>query len=394
MKKTAFNKRESRKQLVLLAVLLILVMGGITSYVGYRNHGASEQVTVTKKPPSNKLHLPSSSSQLSFIRVEPLVAVPLPLSEPLNARLALAEDLTARVFAPIAGRVLELKASAGDPVKAGQPLAILDAPDFGQFVTDVQKAEVDASQKNKALNRATLLYEGEAIAKKDLESAEADFRSAQAELVRARLRLQNLTAGGQRIEGERMHLRAPLSGVVVDRQANPGTEVRPDAAVPLFVVSDLKRLWIYVDLPERLSPRVKVGDVIQFSTDAFPDRQMSATVDRIAAVVDPTTRRITVKATVQNTALELKPDMFALTYIVDQSDQRVLRIPTGAVLTQGLKSQVFVKTGPEDFERREVGLLRQDARYAYLKVDSNLKAGDQIVVKGALLLASEMAQGE
>jgi len=343
---------------------------------------------------SSRLRLPEEAGQLAFLKLETLVTAALPASEPMNARLALADDLTARIFPPLAGRVIALQASIGDTVKAGAPLAIVDAPDFGQAIADLRKAEADSSQKSKALSRAEILFQGDALARRDLESAEADAHASKAEAERARLRLANLAPAGSKIEGQRLVLRAPLAGIIVDRQANPGTEVRPDAANSLFVISDLRRLWLNIDLPEKATAFARPGETVHFTVDAYPGFDFAGRVERVGAMVDSATRRVPVRAVVDNSDGRLKPEMFARATLSAPDAPQVVRLPVGALLTGGLSTHVFVQVGPRDFERRVVAIARQDAEFAYLTPESAVKAGEIVVVRGAMLLASELAQGE
>lgn len=380
------------RRLAFLALALLVATAGVTAWRS--SHSSPALPEGKARTPANRVLLSEEAGQLAFLKLEPAGQVALPASEPMNARLALDDDLTARIFPPLAGRLLNLLAAIGDPVKAGAPLAVLDAPDFGQAIADLRKAEADSAQKRKALARAQTLFEGEALARRDLEAAEADTHAAQAEAERARLRLANLSPAGSRIEGQRLVLRAPLAGVVVDRQANPGTEVRPDAANPLFVISDLRRLWLYIDLPEKAAALARPGETVHFTVDAYPGSDFSACVERVGAMVDPATRRIPVRALVDNAEGRLKPEMYARATLSAPGAAEVIRLPVGALLTGGLGSHLFVQVGPREFERRAVSIARQDAEFAYLAPESALKPGDKVVVRGALLLASELAQGE
>lgn len=375
-----------------LALCLLVAMAGMT--VWHNSHSKPAAADAKPRLPANRLALADDAAQLAFLKLEAAATAPLPASEPMNARLVLADDLTARIFPAVGGRVVSLQAAIGDTVKAGAALAVLDAPDFGQAIADLRKAEADGAQKKKALVRATALYEGEALARRDLEAAEADAQAAAAEAERARLRLANLAPAGSRIEGQRLVLRAPLPGIVVDRQANPGTEVRPDAANPLFVISDLKRLWLTIDLPEKAAAHAKVGEAVNFTVDAYPGVDFSARVDKVGVLVDPATRRIPVRAVVDNADGRLKPEMYARATVSAADAAQVIRLPVGALLTGGLNAHLFVQVGPREFERRPVTVARQDAEFAYLAPESAVKPGDKVVVRGALLLASELAQGE
>ena len=374
------------------ALICAIAIGGVTAW--HAGHPKVPSAEPRPRAPANHLVLPEDAGQLAFLKLQTVAAGVLPASEPMNARLVLAEDVTARIFPPLAGRVLTLQAAIGDSLKAGAPLAIIDAPDFGQAIADLRKAEVDTTQKKKALSRAQMLFAGEALARRDLEAAEADASASVAEAERARLRVANLASNGARIEGQRLVLRAPLAGVVVDRQANPGTEVRPDSENPLFIISDLRHLWLTIDLPEKAAALAHPGEAVNFTIDAYPGSDFSARVERVGAMVDPATRRISVRAAVDNADGRLKPEMFARATLSAPDAPRAVRLPVSALLTGGLAAHVFVQVGPREFERRRVSIARQDAEFAYLTGDSPVKAGEVVVVRGAMLLASELAQGE
>ncbi|MCH2221526.1 MAG: efflux RND transporter periplasmic adaptor subunit, partial [Dechloromonas sp.] len=273
----------ARGALIVIAALALGAAGASLWHARSPRPGAPPE---KPRAPANHLRLPEDAGQLAFLKLETVSLAALPASEPMNARLTVADDLTARIFPPLAGRVVSLQASIGDSVKPGAQLAVLDAPDFGQAIADLRKAEADSNQKHKALNRAQILFQGEALARRDLEAAEADAQSASAEAERARLRLANLAPAGGKIEGQRLVLRAPLAGIVVDRQANPGTEVRPDAPNPLFVISDLRRLWLNIDLPENAAALAKAGETVSFTLDAYPGVDFTGQVDRVGASVD------------------------------------------------------------------------------------------------------------
>ena len=331
-----------------------------------------------------------ASAQLSAISVKRVEVFPVPLAEPLNGRVTFNETSTARVSSPISGRVVALKAQPGDAVKAGDALAMLDSPDLAAAVADSRKAEADEARKRSALDRARALYEGQVLAKKDLESAQADFAQAHAETARAALRLHNLAPGGGG-EESRYVLRAPISGVVVDRQANPGMEVRPDLPNPLYVITDPARLWVLIDLPERDLAKVAPGQPVSVEVDAWPGERFRARIDRIGMVLDPATRRVPVRCAVANPQGKLKPEMYARVTLLADENRRAIRVPNTALVTEGLYSYVFVERSPGVFARRRVALGVQDRDYSYL--ESGIDAGERIVVAGSVLLNSELESG-
>ncbi len=337
---------------------------------------------------SNQIRYAPHSPQLAYLQVMSAPAFPEPLIEALNARIAYDENVTARVSSPVNGRVIKIGAQAGDAVRAGQPLLWLDAPEYSSAIADQSKAQADLRQKQAVFARAKSLYEGEVLARKDLESSQADLALSEAENVRARQRLNNLTQGLASDMGKYV-LRAPLNGVVAERKANPGSEVRSDAPDPLFVVTDPTHLWIIIDVPEKYIGKVSVGQKVEVEVDAFPGADFLGQIASIGEVLDPATRRIQVRCTISNPQRRLKPEMYArVTPIVDES-RKLVKIPNGAIITEGLYSFVFVEKEPGLFERRRVALGLQGREESYVK--EGLNEGERIVGTGALLLNAELA---
>src|SRR5207302_112356 len=125
----------------------------------------------------------------------------------------------------------------GAAVRAGQPLAEMASPDFGQAQADARKAQADLALATKSLERAHDLNSHGVLSTKDLQQAQADHAKARAEADRAHERLR---VYGQSADAGTFTLKSPISGTVVERNLNPGQELRSDTsgAPPLFVISD------------------------------------------------------------------------------------------------------------------------------------------------------------
>jgi membrane fusion protein, heavy metal efflux system len=324
------------------------------------------------------------SPDLDSLQIVPAQSGPLPVSADLNARLAVNEDITGRVGAPVAGRVTAVLADIGTPVRAGQALARMDAPDLAQARADLLKAGADADLKRRAAERAKTLFDGDAIARRDLEGANADAQSANAELVRAQLRLRNLGGGG----GTDLALTSPVAGYVLDRAVQDGQQLTAGQG-PLFTVTDPKKLWLIVDVPESAIARARVGEDIQFEVNAFPGRRFTGHITRIGLAVDPATRRVQVRAEVPNPDLALKPEMFARARFITDDGETAIKVPNAALFEQGLKSYVFRVEAPGKFRRIAVTVGERGEASSY--VTGGLKDGDRIVGEGALLLNAQLA---
>ena len=374
-------------------VVVVVALMVAAYYAGTTRTGsapAAEATPATAAKTPNVLKFDAGAPQLAALRIAAAEEAPLPVAEPLNGRIAYNEDATARISSPVAGRITSLKAVPGDRVAKGALLATIDAPDLAAAVADLRKAESDELRKKLAMERAQKLFDAEVVPRKDLETAAADQAAARAETGRARLRLHNLAP--EPGAGSGLALRSPISGVVADRKANPSMEVQPGMAEPLFVVTDLTRLWVLVDLPERYLSKVSTGLDVTVAVDAYPGETFRARVARIGQVMDPVSRRVQVRCDLPNPEGVLKPEMFARVSLLTRDGRQALRVPGSALVTEGLFSYVFVESATGTFTRRKVDLSVQDREYAYL--GGGITRGERVVVSGALLLQSELAAAQ
>lgn len=379
------------RQLLILILVTILVF--VASYWGWTRLHSSRLETRREPPPvqssADELRFAANAPQLSFLKIKMVETFPEPLVEPLNGRIAYNDNYTARVFSPVAGRVIKIPAEIGMPVKNGDALLVLDSPDFALALADLEKAKADLLRKQEIHERARQLLEIKGIALREVETAAADWQQAKAEFLRAKARLKNLNAEASAAGGQFV-LRAPLAGVVSERQVNAGSEVqaRADADRPLFVITDPYRLWVQIDLPERQLDKISLGDVVSVEVDAYPGETFQGKVTVIGGAVDPLTRRIQVRCDIDNPLLKLKPEMFARVTPIAGEKFRLPRVPNAAIVTQGLYSYVFVEKSPGVLQRRRVTLSLQGIEYAYIR--EGLQEGERVVTSGALLLNSEL----
>ncbi|OAM52755.1 efflux transporter periplasmic adaptor subunit [Methylovorus sp. MM2] len=350
-------------------------------------------MAASKQPVSqDEIILPADSPQLANLKIESVIEVAAPAAEPLNGKISFDENYTARITSPVIGRALQINAQIGDKVKAGQVLMVLDSPDLGSAVADSRKADADLQLKKQALERSRMLLEGGVIAQKEYENSQAEMAEAGAEAQRARARLKNLGSVSSASNNESFTLRAPIGGVIVDRQINPGSEVRPDAPSPLFIITDPSHLWASIDLPERDLNKVTEGQMLSIEVDAYPNESFSGKVQSIGAMVEPTTRRIPVRCIVLEGKGKLKPEMYARITPLSNNNNKVIRLPNSALITEGLYSYVFVEVSPGHIKKRRVTLNTQARDFATVK--EGLQVGDRLVTSGAILLNSELSAGK
>jgi cobalt-zinc-cadmium efflux system membrane fusion protein len=165
---------------------------------------------------------------------------------------------------------------------------------------------------------------------------------------------------------------------VTERTATPALEVNPGLATPLFVITDPHRLWLMIDVPEKLLARVKAGSVVSVESDAYPEDHFEAHIVQVGQVMDPNTRRVLARARLDNPSGKLLPEMLVRATVLQEGGTGV-RAPNSAIINRGVYS----------FERRRVQLLTRGADSSY--VGEGLAGGERVVTTGALLLEAERA---
>ena len=341
------------------------------------------------KVTGEKISFPADSPQLTsleFAQVESRA----PASTQLSGRLIWNDDVTVRVFTPFAGRVRKITADIGQAVEKNGSLAEVESPDFGQAQADARKAEGDLKLAERSLARLRELFAHGAAAQKDVEAAEDAQSQAEAEHSRAVSKIAVYGANADSLD-EIFVLRSSLAGTVVDKSVSPGLEVRPDqmlanmpeVTAPLFVVSDPAHLWIQIDATEVDVPHLQPGREFTFTSRAFPEQTFTGRVDKVSEFIDPNTRTIKVRGSVDNSRRLLKAEMF-VNVILSGGEASNISVPAAAVFLKGEKHFVFVQEKPGEFTRQEVAIgSEQEGRVLIL---NGLQAGQQVVTDGCVLL--------
>lgn len=337
-----------------------------------------------------QLRYPANHPQLALLKTID-VRPSTPVAVELPARLIWNEARTQRIYAPLAGRVTAIQADIGRLVKPGTLLASVASPDLGQAQADAVKAGVDVQLAEKTVKRQKELLEAGVLARKDYDQAEADLARARAEGNRAEARVRLYgNAGGARSVNQALGIVSGIGGVVVERNINPGQELRPDQSgvgVPaLFVVSDPTSLWVQIDARESDLASLKVGASFDLIVPALANERFVGKVVALSDAIDPATRTIKVRGEVANPDRRLKAEMLANARL-----ERYLGggfvVPSAAVVLRNGKHVVYVQSGPGVFEPREIGLSWQDSKQVV--VARGLEVGDKVVVENTLLLARQ-----
>ena len=355
--------------------------------------------------PLTSVTLSATQIQHGAVRWEAVTASSVASAVEVPAQVVPDEDRTSYIGAPAQGRIVAVSVHPGQQVTSGQPLVTLQSPEASSARADYEKAraQLTASQSAAAFaraarERADRLLVIKAASRQEAERAKVDEDAAQAALQQARAevtRTRGLLAQlGAASPSGAMVLRSPIAGIVLSRDADPGTVA--EAGAPLVAVTDSRHLWLSLSAPDRVAATVRPGARVRFSVPAFPGDTFVARVEGVGGALDTATRMVPIHGVVESGLGRLRPAMFATAWLEGGAARSVVVVPSDAVQLLDERQVVFVARpdgkGGARFERRDV--TTGPATGGKTQVLSGIAAGDVIVVAGAFAVKSEFSRSK
>jgi cobalt-zinc-cadmium efflux system membrane fusion protein len=365
------------------ALVIILAV-----WLGGKIFGPHEPAAAAPSPPGTFRATPQ---QLKTFTVETVQTHAFVSEELTEGKIGVNGDRATPVISPYSGRVTRVIAGLGDTVKAGAPLATVEASEFVQAQNDLKVAAAQVKLARINETRKHALYDAKGGSLQDWQQAQADLASAETALNAVRNRLQIF--GKTPVDIANLEslqamspvatIVAPLAGVVVDRQVGPGQYLQAGGA-PVFTIADPSSVWLLANVREADSGSVNLGQPVEVRVLAYPKRIFKARVTYVAAVVDPVTHRLPVRAEIDNRDLALKPEMFATFRIVTSGATESPAVPAAAVVYEGAAAHVWVVAGDGLVAYRAIRTGRSND--GLVEVLDGLKTGERIVTKGGLFI--------
>ncbi|WP_218191059.1 efflux RND transporter periplasmic adaptor subunit [Enhydrobacter aerosaccus] len=348
-----------------------------------------------------------SETQWSSLKLAPVRQVAFRDERTTDGKIAINEDTTTPVFSPYSGRVTRLIAKPGDHVERGAPLFSIEATEFVQAQNDLvtavagvekAKSRLELAQTVEKRQRELLAIRGGALkdleqAQSDLVAAQGDMRSADIALAATRNRLRILGRSDEEIAklekvdhiGAETVVTAPIAGTVIQRKVGLGQYITVGATDPVFTVGDLAAVWLVANVRESDAPLMKVGAPVEVSVLAYPGRVFNARLSYVAPALDPNTRRLPVRAEIQNPGRELLPEMFATFRIISGETRLMPGVPQDAVIYEGSKARVWVAR-PQDKKVVSRSIDIGSTENGIVEVRKGLSVGESVVTSGTLFI--------
>lgn len=311
----------------------------------------------------------------------------------LPGKLVVNTDQQAQISPNFSGYVEQVNVALGQSVQKGQTLAVLILPELIDQQANLRMAQANLDLARKDYQREQQLWSQGISAKQDYQRAENAYRQAQITVQSSQARLNALGASGN--NNGRFLIKAPISGVISKKDIVVGENVQ--LADQLFVIENLKDLWLEFNLPNTSNIHLQVGQILNFKTNGS-DQNYQAKVQTLNPQADLQTGRLQVRAKVTTQADVLRPNVLVNVFVTDAQAKTALRVQKKALQQVEGKPVVFVIESEEKglvhlkAQPIEVGVSSQDGQW--LEVISGLTEGQKYIADGSFLLKSELEKDE
>ncbi|QJW89923.1 efflux RND transporter periplasmic adaptor subunit [Spirosoma taeanense] len=321
-----------------------------------------------------------TDTMLSRIQTEEVKPEPIRSQLRLIGRVVPDENRVIRVFPLVGGNVRDVRAELGDYVQKGQTLAIIQSGEVAGYNSELTQAQAELRLAQKNLQVAQDMFADKLSSERDVLAARKEVEREQAELARLKEVLQIYGADQQ----SQSLVKAPISGYVLEKNINRGTQLRSDDANAVFTISQLNEIWVLANVNESDIGRIKTGLSAQIQTLSYPDRVFHGTVDKVYNVLDQSTKTMQIRVRLANEQMLLKPGMNASVTLSFEEGGTLPVIPAKALIFDKSKQFVMVFHDRKRIDTREVQVYRSQGDVAYIR--SGLKPGERVITQSQLLI--------
>ena len=298
----------------------------------------------------------------------------------LTGKITYDENEVARIYPFTGGRIQSLDVELGDYVKKGQILAVIRSFETSDYANQMVQAQSNVEVMKKSAEAAKSAYSAGLISEKDYVTSQNDLRKANAELDK----INSIVSLMGEESGKTYTVKAPVSGYIVEKNANKKMEFRSDNQTNLFTIANLDKVYVIANVFESDISIVKEGYEAKITTISYPDKIFTGTIDKIYNVIDPDTKVMKVRIKLNNPGVLLKPDMFANIEVTYPEDKVMNYVPSSAIIFDKNTNFAMVYHRRDSVETRQVHLYKSCIDNTY--ITDGLKVGEVVISKKALFV--------
>lgn len=345
------------------------------------------KTTIDEAVNLNKNKIKVETESLKYIETQVINKNQYEESLTVVGEVSFDEDHVVRIYPIVSGSIEKIYFSLGDYIKKGQLIATILSTDITEYQRDfnISKSNLDIALKN--YDRMQKLFKTNFASEKDLQIAENEYKNAKSEYT-SKKQILELYGGSSEKTDAIFNIYSPISGYLVERSVNEGTQIRTDNNTNIFTISDLKSVWIWANVYESDIAKIQLNDQVVATTISYPDIEFNGKIQKINNVLEPESRVIKIRTEIPNDKELLKPEMFATVKIKSQNKINTLAIPTSAIFIENNQSYVIKCVSENEFEKIKIttGKILSD----FTEIIEGVSENDKIVTKGALLIANEI----
>lgn len=331
------------------------------------------------------------------LRTEAVSRKPFMRFVTVPAKVMANQDNEAVVGSLVPGRVCKVFVKAGDYVKAGQELMLVEGLEIGRIKAGFLSAKANLEYQKANYERQKKLVEENVGAQKNLLESHNEFQKARAEYNAEKNRINAIGLTESKVEDGKssplderssgtLPVKSPIDGVVVERTVVIGQLL--ETATTAFKIINLSSVWVDGQIYEKDAGTIKNKTAVDFLTSSYPDAPFSGIITYIGQVIDEKTRTITIRGEFGNSAGKLKPQMFGELRIPKAINSPALLLPSEALVKIDNADYVFIQKEDTVFEKTPVTVCC--AQNETVEIVKGLQDGARVVVKGSFFLKSEL----
>ena len=390
--------------------LAVIVIGGIAlfwgkGFIGLADgqSGKKEHVASTEpvRTAADDQSVDLSEKQASSLKIGPVVPRDFVIEKTAVGTIDFNENLLVQVFSQYQGKILKAFYNIGDEVKGGDVLFTIDSPDLLQAESTLLAAAGVLELQKKVLARVTNLLKSGGSAQKDVDQSTSDEQTAEGNFKAAKDAVRIFGKSDAEIDqivndrkvDSTLVVPSPISGRVVARNAAPGFLTQPGVAPAPFTVADLSTMWMLANVIETDAPAYKLGQQVQVTVPAYPNKVFTGRVTALGAMIDPNTHRQLVRSEIDDPGHLLRSGMYASFVIRVGDAARSLAVPAEGVVREGDGTMTVWSTkDSRHFVKRTVTTgLAQDG---WTQILSGLSPDETVVLDGAVFLSNKLLLGD
>ena len=376
---------------------------GLIGFTG-RVAGPSEaRATAADKPGEGKTaddQVELSERQANALKIGAVGSRDFTLFKTAVGTIDFNEDLLVQVFSQYAGKILKANFNIGDDVKAGETLFTIDSTDLLQAESTLLAAAGVLELQKRTLSRLTSLLKAGGSAQKDVDQSTSDQQTAEGNYKAARDAVRIFGKTDDEIDqvvslrkvDSTLLVPSPISGRIVARSAAPGFLTQPGNAPAPYSVADLSTMWMIANVIETDAPAYKLGQQVEVTVPAYPDRTFKGRITTLGSIIDPNSHRQLVRSQIDDPEHLLRSGMFASFVIRVGDPVRSVAVPVNGVTREGDGTMtVWVTSDRRHFAKRTVKLgLQQDG---WDQILEGLQPGETVVTDGAVFVSNVLLLG-